>query len=441
MFTHVNINSFRHKFAHSHELLSNDSADFLAISESTLDDSFPDAQFNAQGYNLFRQDNTSSSGGLIIYVRSDIPHRRLNNAEFNDNGVESLCIELTIGKTKTVLSCVYKHPKVKHVVFKETMGKMVDHLLQSYSDLVFWGDMNSCPAKSPVISGLCDTYGLHNLIDQPTCFKGTTPTVIDIILVTNRKKYSGVLNCNCPVSDFHNFIGAATRRFALIRKPRHIFYRSYKHFDDTDFCKTVLSSPFHVGEIFDDVEDMAWFTSKLLSDIINEYAPIKRKLVKQESVPYMNAQLRKAMYQRNMARNKFHKSGKQYWQENRRQRNLVVSLRKQSLRKYFSQRCTKKNKTVWKTISPFMTNKHTRNDNNIILREGDNTVVDNKAMCEIFNDYFANIASSIGFEDQIVCVDSAIEKHNSHSSVVKIKASMDELKNFNFRSVCPEEIN
>ena len=81
-----------------------------------------------------------------------------------------------------------------------------------------------------------------------------------------------------------------------------------------------------------------------------------------------------------------------------------------------------------------MTNKHTRNGNNIILREGDNAVVDNKAVCEIFNDYFANIASSIGFEDQIECVDSAI-KHNSHSSVMKIKASI------NFRSVCPEETN
>ena len=171
--------------------------------------------------------------------------------------------------------------------------------------------MNNCLTKSPAISELCDTYGLHNLIDQPTCFKGTTPTVIEIILVTNRKKYSGVLNCNCPVSDFHNFIGAATRRFASIRKPRHIFYRSYKNFDDTDFCKTVLSSPFHVGEIFHELDDMVWFTSKLLSDIIDEYAPIKRKLVKQESVPYMKAQLRKAMYQRNMARNKFRTYGMQ----------------------------------------------------------------------------------------------------------------------------------
>ena len=111
-------------------------------------------------------------------------------------------------------------------------------------------------------------------------------------------------------------------------------------------------------------------------NVIDEHAPVKKKLIKQESVPYMNGCLRKAMYQRNMARNKFRKYGKQYWQENRRQRNLVASLRKKSLRNYFSQRCIKKDKTFWKTISPFMTNKHNKSGDNIILKEGDNTIVD-----------------------------------------------------------------
>ena len=266
--------------------------------------------------------------------RSDIPHRRLTNAEQNNNdGIESLCLELTIGKTKTVFSRVYKHPKVKHTVFKKSLGQIADYLLQSYTDLVFLGDMNSCPTKSSVISEFCDVYGLHNLINQPTCFKGKTPSLIDVILVTNRRKYSGILNCNCHISDEHNFIGAATRRFSPLRKPRHVFYRSYKNFNDVDFCNSISTAPpFHVSEIFDDVEDMAWYTSKLLNDVIDEHAPMKRKLIKQESVPYMNGRLRKAMYQRNMTRTKFSIYGKQYWQENRRQQNLVVSIRKPSLR-------------------------------------------------------------------------------------------------------------
>ena len=182
--------------------------------------------------------------------------------------------------------------------------------------LFFLGDMNCCPTKSSVISELCDLYGLHNLIMKPTCFKGSTPSVIDVVLVTNRNKYSGVLNCNCHLSDFHNFIGAATWRFAPLRKPRHVFYRSYKHFSDAEFCNAMSAAPFHVSEVFDDVEDMAWYTSTLLNDIIDEYAPLKRKLIKQEAVPYMNSRLRKAMFSRNMARNKFRKYGKQFWQKN-----------------------------------------------------------------------------------------------------------------------------
>ena len=63
-----------------------------------------------------------------------------------------------------------------------------------------------------------------------------------------------------------------------------------------------------------------------------------------------------------------------------------------------------------------MTNKHTKSRDNIILKEGDDTIVNSKEICEIFNDHFANIASSIGFEDAIVSVDDTLHKHSSHPS-------------------------
>ena len=86
------------------------------------------------------------------------------------------------------------------------------------------------------------------------------------------------------------------------------------------FKSDLNCAPFHVSEIFDDIDDMAWFTSTLLNDIIDEHAPIKVKTVKKESVPYMNSLMRKALYKRNMARNKFQKFGKKYWEENRKKK-------------------------------------------------------------------------------------------------------------------------
>ena len=65
-----------------------------------------------------------------------------------------------------------------------------------------------------------------------------------------------------------------------------------------------------------------------------------------------------------------------------------------------------------------MTNKHTKSGDNIILKEGDDTIMDNRVVCELFNDYFANIASSIGFEDATGSVDGSVNKHSSHFSVI-----------------------
>ena len=126
------------------------------------------------------------------------------------------------------------------------------------------------------------------------------------------------------MGDFYNFVGASTRKFAPSQQLKHIFYKSYKNFVEANYKTT----PSHVYEVFDDVEDMVWFTNELLSDKVNHHAPVKLRLIKRESVPYMNSKLRKNIYQRNMIRNKYKKYGNQYWDENRHMRNKVVALRK-----------------------------------------------------------------------------------------------------------------
>ena len=45
------------------------------------------------------QDYTCSSGGILLYVRSDIAHRRIRKFECNFDGIESICMELNLGKT------------------------------------------------------------------------------------------------------------------------------------------------------------------------------------------------------------------------------------------------------------------------------------------------------------------------------------------------------
>ena len=48
--------------------------DVFMISETKLDDSFPEGQFFTDGYHTpFRYDLNGNDGGILLYVREDIP--------------------------------------------------------------------------------------------------------------------------------------------------------------------------------------------------------------------------------------------------------------------------------------------------------------------------------------------------------------------------------
>ena len=80
-------------------------------------------------------------------------------------------------------------------------------------------------------------------------------------------------------------------------------------------------------DIFDDIDDMAaWLTSSLIKYVVDHHVPVKSKDDPLQSMPYMNFALRIAQYRRNMARNKFKKYEKSYWEENRRIRKIVVKI-------------------------------------------------------------------------------------------------------------------
>ena len=90
IFLNVNINSFRHKFAPMQTILNDRKVDLLVVSESKLDSTFPDAQFNVDGFCIYRQDYIASTAGLLVYMSSDIAHRRLVQLEINMGGL-NLC--------------------------------------------------------------------------------------------------------------------------------------------------------------------------------------------------------------------------------------------------------------------------------------------------------------------------------------------------------------
>ena len=75
--SHININSIRNKLNSLFEFTYG-LVDFLAVSETKLDSSFPTGQFNLPGFRTpYRRDLSAKSGGLLVFVNSNIPSKML----------------------------------------------------------------------------------------------------------------------------------------------------------------------------------------------------------------------------------------------------------------------------------------------------------------------------------------------------------------------------
>ena len=184
---------------------------------------------------------------------------------------------------------------------------------------------------------------------------------------------------------------------------------------------------------------------------LDQHAPMKQKTIKHIPPPFMNSHLKKAIFKKCTLRNKFFsKSSDKNWNAYRTQRNLVTSLKRNSIKCYFD-KCGQEpgnSKAFWDMVKPFLTDKGAKSNNNIILREGDEIIADPMEVCSIFNEFFCNVASEIGFDDDIPqntdrdqMFDEIIQKHCTHPSILNIKASVNSYSTFNFQKTNEKEIN
>ena len=71
------------------------------ISEAKIDSSFPSVQFHLEGYSTpYRLDRNANGGGILLYVREDIPLNLLNT----ELSIEEFFVEIRLRK-KTWLLC------------------------------------------------------------------------------------------------------------------------------------------------------------------------------------------------------------------------------------------------------------------------------------------------------------------------------------------------
>ena len=147
------------------------------------------------------QDPSGHGGGLIIYVRDDIPCKLLKNQKLPGN-VEAIFIELNL-KNKWLLMGGYNPPKDNISYFLSHIRKEIDANMNKYENLILLGDFNAGNSDLS-LNEFCEMYTLKHLITEPTCYKNqNNPSIIDIILTNRKRSFCDSQTIETGLSDHH----------------------------------------------------------------------------------------------------------------------------------------------------------------------------------------------------------------------------------------------
>ena len=140
----------------------------LLISETKLDDTSPLNQFILEGFTPpYILDRTTHGGGLMLFVREDIPSKLLTNINPSGN-IENIFFEINLRSNKWLISGSY-NPNVdliqNHTV---NLSKNLHFYSSKYENFIVIGDFNA-EITNNYLEEFCTSYNLKNLIKHVRC--------------------------------------------------------------------------------------------------------------------------------------------------------------------------------------------------------------------------------------------------------------------------------
>ena len=417
--------------------------DIICISETKLDDSFPDSNFLIPGYSSpFRLDVSSTSGGILVFIKETVPSKLLKKIDIPSN-LQILPIEINLRKSKWLILPIYKPPSITENYFLEHMNRIIEYYSSEYDNILTLGDFNM-EISSNNMDFFMKTHNLRSLLNKPTCYKSKKGRCIDLILTNRNRSFKFTNAFETGLSDHHLMIYTMFRTTFEKVKPIDIRYRTFKKFDNNKVAN-------HLQDTMSNINHFDQFELSLLN-ILNTHAPIKTKKLRSNTKPFANQALRKAISVRSKLKNIANKTGLDSDLEKfKKQRNYVVSLNRKTQKEFFKDLNPNKiqtSKEFFQTFKPYFSKKYTHSEK-LLLIENEKIVSDDTDIATHFNKYFANITGTLNIIEWPITTQTQlttdpilnkIHRYNEHPSIKAINTHYNSVDKFNFREISKKEI-
>ena len=281
--------------------------DIFGVTESRLHQQISKKCITIPEYCVFRRDRCKvGETGIAVYVHQSIIKQTMRRKDLEPEDVECLWLELKLhhNSSSLFICYVYRNPNETNEWY-DKFTKMYDRiqtLKKGKSDLILIGDFNIDLLKhNPLWDSIISSFGLTQLINNPTRITSTSSTLIDHIYVNNASLINKSTQPNLSISD-HGVISCERYVKRQKQKPNihsEITFRSFKHFNTNAFLIDLSMVPFdHVYCHTDPNEALSlWYN--LYLPVLNKHAPMKTKRIKHTRLPpWLNNEIIRAMEER-----------------------------------------------------------------------------------------------------------------------------------------------
>ncbi|PFX12956.1 putative RNA-directed DNA polymerase from transposon X-element [Stylophora pistillata] len=380
LIAHLNINSIQKKIEELTEVINKINAHIMFVSETKIDASYSNAQFKVPNYSLYRNDRKKSGGGIMALISHSLVKTQLK-PDKNFKTLEIIAFEIETETDNMVIVGIYRPPRALCGEYQTLLESELSHVCNwaslNRNFVVVAGDLNLNRLRPEIPEGklLLDLeveQGFECLITKTTRIE-KRGTIITESLIDKMN---------------HN-------------KPKVITFRSYESFDPEHYKQLLSSAPWHIGQLFDDVDDQARVWNALMNDILDKVAPVKRMRVRDKDVPYMTSHWKSAIRAKRKVNDKYlQNKTPENWELRRKARSEATRQRRTAIKQYWNKMSNdlkKSPKAFFKTFKPFLSSKSCieRNDIHSKMTNG-SMITDQQQVTEELVEHFATLADGIG---------------------------------------------
>ena len=187
-------------------------------------------------------------------------------------------------------------------------------------------------------------------------FKGP-PKCYDLMLTNCKQCFQNTEAVTTGFSDFHKMTVSILKTQFVKIDHIQINYRDYKNYNPINFTRDLrnnLNNDYTLDTNYNRFQ-------RILCNVLDTHAPLKKKSLRTKNSPFMTKQLRKMIMNRSRCKHSYHKNQTVgNWERYRKLRNECVKLTKKVKREYY-QNLDVSNiidyKTFWKTVKPLFSDK------------------------------------------------------------------------------------